>query len=73
MGGRFRQSGKEQFEKFLKKMKKSTCKFCKTVILYVSTKKAWFVGQVVKTPPSHGGNTGSTPVRTVEVENFCFL
>lgn len=58
---------------FLKKMKKSTCKFCKTVILYVSTKKAWFVGQVVKTPPSHGGNTGSTPVRTVEVENFCFL
>ena len=26
-----------------------------------------FVGQAVKTPPSHGGNTGSIPVRTAEV------
>ena len=25
----------------------------------------WLVGQAVKTPPSHGGNTGSIPVRTV--------
>ena len=25
-----------------------------------------FVGQAVKTPPSHGGNTGSIPVRTVQ-------
>lgn len=23
----------------------------------------WSVGQVVKTPPFHGGNTGSTPVQ----------
>ena len=23
----------------------------------------WLVGQEVKTPPSHGGNTGSSPVR----------
>ncbi len=26
-------------------------------------KVAWPVGQVVKTPPFHGGNTGSNPVR----------
>src|SRR5690606_16500790 len=25
--------------------------------------KIWPVGQVVKTPPFHGGNTGSNPVR----------
>ena len=25
----------------------------------------WSVGQGVKTPPFHGGNTGSTPVRTI--------
>ena len=23
----------------------------------------WFVGQAVKTPPSHGGNRGSIPLR----------
>ena len=26
--------------------------------------QAWFVGQAVKTSPSHGENTGSSPVRT---------
>ena len=26
----------------------------------------WSVGQGVKTPPFHGGNTGSNPVRTTE-------
>ncbi len=26
----------------------------------------WSVGQGVKTPPFHGGNTGSNPVRTIE-------
>ena len=26
-------------------------------------KKAWLVGQAVKTPPSHGGNSGSIPLR----------
>ena len=25
----------------------------------------WSVGQGVKTPPFHGGNTGSNPVRTI--------
>ena len=28
--------------------------------------KIWSVGQAVKTPPSHGGNRGSIPLRTVE-------
>src|SRR5699024_3954385 len=27
--------------------------------------KLWPVGQVVKTPPFHGGNTGSNPVRVI--------
>ena len=27
--------------------------------------KRWSVGQGVKTPPFHGGNTGSNPVRTI--------
>ena len=26
----------------------------------------WSVGQAVKTPPFHGGNTGSIPVRIIE-------
>ena len=33
--------------------------------------QARFVGQAVKTPPSHGGNTGSIPVRTASRTN-CF-
>ena len=31
--------------------------------------EAWFVGQAVKTPPSHGGNTGSIPVRTAKTKS----
>ncbi|AAL98173.1 hypothetical protein spyM18_1620 [Streptococcus pyogenes MGAS8232] len=27
----------------------------------------WSVGQGVKTPPFHGGNTGSNPVRTIAI------
>ncbi len=27
--------------------------------------KTWPVGQAVKTPPFHGGNTGSSPVRVI--------
>ena len=27
----------------------------------------WSVGQAVKTPPSHGGNRGSIPLRTTEI------
>ena len=43
-------------------------------VCYYNTR---FVGQAVKTPPSHGGNTGSIPVRTAEVltrlgKNFLF-
>ena len=29
----------------------------------------WPVGQVVKTPPFHGGNTGSNPVRVTTLED----
>ena len=29
----------------------------------------WPVGQVVKTPPFHGGNTGSNPVRVTTSED----
>ncbi len=31
----------------------------------VKTPLEWSVGQGVKTPPFHGGNTGSNPVRTI--------
>ena len=31
----------------------------------VAKLKVWSVGQGVKTPPFHGGNTGSNPVRTI--------
>ena len=30
----------------------------------------WSVGQGVKTPPFHGGNTGSNPVRTIFLEDY---
>ena len=33
------------------------------IIFY--TMYLWSVGQGVKTPPFHGGNTGSNPVRTI--------
>ena len=32
----------------------------------VAKLKVWSVGQGVKTPPFHGGNTGSNPVRTID-------
>ena len=32
---------------------------------YVLLMNIWSVGQGVKTPPFHGGNTGSNPVRTI--------
>ncbi len=35
-----------------------------TCIILVIVLK-WSVGQGVKTPPFHGGNTGSNPVRTI--------
>ena len=34
---------------------------------YVLLMNIWSVGQGVKTPPFHGGNTGSNPVRTMGV------
>ena len=33
--------------------------------LDVYKRQIWSVGQGVKTPPFHGGNTGSNPVRTI--------
>ena len=33
----------------------------------------WSVGQGVKTPPFHGGNTGSNPVRTIAALQFFSL
>ncbi len=36
-------------------------------VCYYNTR---FVGQAVKTPPSHGGNTGSIPVRTATIINI---
>ena len=34
--------------------------------------QAWFVGQAVKTPPSHGGIRGSIPLRTAQ-QFYIFL
>ena len=36
----------------------------------VAKLKVWSVGQGVKTPPFHGGNTGSNPVRTMSVSRL---
>ena len=33
--------------------------------MVISATDRWSVGQGVKTPPFHGGNTGSNPVRTI--------
>ena len=33
---------------------------------------SWPVGQAVKTPPFHGGNTGSNPVRVILIECWRF-
>ena len=33
--------------------------------LTLRSKFTWPVGQAVKTPPFHGGNTGSSPVRVI--------
>ena len=32
----------------------------------------WSVGQAVKTPPFHGGNTGSNPVRIIVLKKWGF-
>ena len=34
-------------------------------LVRVENNQLWSVGQGVKTPPFHGGNTGSNPVRTM--------
>ena len=36
------------------------------IFYYYSQCQLWSVGQAVKTPPSHGGNRGSIPLRTIE-------
>ena len=33
------------------------------------TRGVWLLGQVVKTPPFHGGNTGSIPVGVTEKDS----
>ena len=39
----------------------------------------WPVGQAVKTPPSHGGNSGSIPLRaiddpeSIQIPDFSFI
>ena len=33
--------------------------------MVISATDRWSVGQGVKTPPFHGGNTGSSPVRVI--------
>ena len=57
---------------FLKKIKKVLAFYGK--LLYYKQvarvtarwqRKKWLVGQAVKTPPSHGGNRGSIPLRAV--------
>ena len=35
--------------------------------MVISATDRWSVGQGVKTPPFHGGNTGSNPVRTMGI------
>jgi hypothetical protein len=47
---------------------------------WYDNKAVWLVGQAVKTPPSHGGNMGSIPIRvtrkipeTSSFRDFCFL
>ena len=35
-------------------------------LLLSYTYRTWLVGQAVKTPPSHGGNRGSIPLRAVD-------
>ena len=35
------------------------------VRVHLGPLKLWPVGQAVKTPPFHGGNTGSSPVRVI--------
>ena len=57
---------KNAVAKKIEKNKKSTCIFGKDRLLYRSRFDMRFVGQGVKTPPSHGGNRGSIPLRTVK-------
>ena len=46
-----------------------SCRWCKLSqgfeSLTLRNKFTWPVGQAVKTPPFHGGNTGSNPVRVI--------
>ena len=52
--------------KILKNLVKSVDKILKVGIIE-RVEKLRSVGQGVKTPPFHGGNTGSNPVRTIGV------
>ena len=44
---------------------KSSCRYHGAAKL-----RSWLVGQAVKTPAFHAGNTGSSPVRVTKVEKL---
>ncbi len=52
---------------FFEKIKKVLAFFLRIVY----TVPQWSVGQEAKTPPSHGGNRGSIPLRTILNADFC--
>ena len=56
-------------KKFQKKQIKLVDK-CKKVGIIERVESSRSVGQGVKTPPFHGGNTGSNPVRTMSVSRL---
>ena len=51
-------------------LKKLVDKIKKVYIIERVEKSSRSVGQGVKTPPFHGGNTGSNPVRTMGVSRL---
>ena len=52
----------EKIRKLVKKCLHSN-RFYDIVIKLAVRQRKWSIGQAVKTPPSHGGNRGSIPLR----------
>ena len=52
---------------------KKTIDKSKISAIIIKVMMIWSVGQGVKTPPFHGGNTGSNPVRTIAALQFFSL
>ena len=48
------------------KNEKKVLAFSQQMMYDKQVARTWLVGQAVKTPPSHGGNRGSIPLRTAE-------